>query len=111
MVPVTAALPQLAAEDNGSRDLLIPGSRVDLAPVVDQLVLEDHTLGQEEREPGTFLHNGKQLQLLAVIPLLGLLQHLQVGLQHRRFGECSTVHATEHFILGVTPPVSAGGVG
>ena len=114
VVPVTAALPQLAAEDNGSRDLLIPGSRVDLAPVVDQLVLEDHTLGQEEREPGTFLHNGKQLQLLAqlaVIPLLGLLQHLQVGLQHRRFGECSTVHATEHFILGVTPPVSAGGVG
>ena len=111
VVPVAAALPQLAAEDDGGGDLHIAVLLVDLTPIVDKQVLQHHALGQEEGEAGALVPQHEQAQLLAqaaVVPLLGLLQHLQVLLQHRLLGESDAVHPGEHLVLGVAPPIGAG---
>ena len=111
VVPVAGALPQLAAEDDRGGDLHIAVLLVDLAPVVDEQVFQHHALGQEEGEAGALVPQHEQAQLLAqlaVVPLFGLLQHLQVLLQHRLLGEGDAVHTGEHLVFGIAPPVGAG---
>ncbi|SCI87807.1 Uncharacterised protein [uncultured Ruminococcus sp.] len=110
MIPVPASLPQLAAQDDRRGNFLIAGLSVDFTPIVDQQVFQHHTLGQKEWEARPLIHNGKQLQLtaqLAVIALLSLLQHVHISVQVRRLGEGDAVHALQHFIIGISAPISA----
>ena len=108
---VLVVVPVGAVEHDGGRDLHIAVALVHLPPVVDEGVLQHHAAGQEEGEAGALVHNGEQAQLLpqlAVIPLLGLLNALEVGVQLVLLGEGDTVDALEGLAAGVAPPV--GGV-
>ena len=111
VVPVAAALPQGSVEHDGSADLLIACSAVDLAPVVDELVFQNHALGQEERKAGALLHQGEQLQLFAkaaVVALLRLLQHFQIFLKLACLGEGDAVQTVQAVALGVAAPIGGG---
>ena len=108
--PVAGSLPQLAVKDHGSGNLHIAVALVDLTPVVDQGVFQHHALGQEEGEAGAFVGEHEQAQLLAqlpVIPALGLLDPLQIGVQLVLLGEGHAVDALEGLAVGIAPPVGA----
>ena len=111
VVPVAGALPQLAVEHDGGGDLHIAVLLVDLTPVVQQGVLQGHALGQEEGEAGALVPEHEQAQLAAqlpVVPLLGLLDLGQIGVQLVLLGESDAVDPLEGLPVGVAPPV--GGV-
>ena len=111
VVPVPGAEPERLVEDDGGGDLVVVLPDVELPPVVDEGVLQDHPLGEEEREPGALLHDGEQAELLpelAVVPLLRLLQHVEVGLELLLALERGTVDPGEHLVVLVPPPVRAG---
>ena len=98
-------------EDHGGGDLVVVLPGVELPPVLDEGVLQDHSLGEEEREPGALLHDGEQTELLAelaVVPLLGLLKHVEVRLQLLLVLECRAVDPGQHLVVLVAPPVRAG---
>ena len=68
-------------------------------------------LGRKKGNPGPSSRSMKQAQLttqLTVVPLLGLLNALQVGIQLILLGEGNAVDALEGLPIGVAPPV--GGV-
>ena len=50
MVPVSAGFPQRAGKHDGRGNFHISFAAVNLAPVIDQRVLQNHAVGQEERE-------------------------------------------------------------
>ena len=81
---------------------------MNFAPVVNQLVFQNHALRQEEREPGALFHQGEQLQLFAkapVVALLRLFQHVQVVFQLACFGESDAVQTVQAVALGVAAPI------
>ena len=85
-----------------------------LAPVVDELVFEDHALGQEKREAGAFIEHGEQAELLAqtaVVTLFGLLEPRQIGVQLALFREGGAVNARKHLVFLAAAPVGAGAGG
>ena len=87
---------------------------VDLAPVVQQRVLKDHAVGQEEREAGGLVAHHKEVHLaadLAVVALLGLLQHVHVLVELFLGGKGDAVDAGEHLVVLVALPVSARDAG
>ena len=105
------AEPERLVEDHRGGDLLVVLPGVDLPPVVDEGVLQDHSLGQEERESGALLHDGEQAELLAelaVVPLLGLLQHGEILVEVLLALPCGPVDPGEHLVVLVAPPVRAG---
>ena len=74
-------------------------------------VLQHHALRQVEGEAGGLIPESKQAQFLAqlpVIPALGLLDALQIGVQFLLLGEGDAVDPLEGLPVGVAPPV--GGV-
>mgnify|MGYP000485439738 CR=1 FL=1 len=84
VVPMAGRLPQLAVHDLRRGDLDVARLVVDLAPVVEQRVLEDHAVGQEEREARGLVAHHEQVHLAtdtAVIALLGLLEHGEVRVE------------------------------
>ena len=84
---------------------------MDLAPVAEQLVLERHAVGQEEREAGGLVAHHEDVHLaadLAVVALLGLLEQAQVLVELVLGGEGGAVHADEHLVVLVALPVGAG---
>ena len=114
VIPMAGALPQGPGEDNGGLDLLIAVLPVNLTPVVLQQVAQHHALGEEEGEPGALVEDGEQVQLpaqAAVVPLLGLLQALEIGVQGFLVEEGGAVNALEHLVVLVAPPVGAGDAG
>ena len=81
---------------------------MDLPPVIDQCVFQDHAVGQKEREPRPFFHHFKQAQLFskfAVIPFFGLFQPGEVFFKFGVFGERDTVNAHQHLIFFIAAPV------
>ena len=83
---------------------------MDLAPVVEQGVLEDHAVGQEEREAGGLVAHHEQVHLAtdaAMVALLGLLEEGEVRLQLILGGESRAVDAREHLVVGIVFPVGA----
>ena len=111
VIPVAGGLPQSPLHDLRSGDLHIVPLLVDLTPVVDQGVLQHHALRQVEGEAGGLIPESKQAQFLAqlpVIPALGLLDALQIGVQFLLLGEGDAVDPLEGLPVGVAPPV--GGV-
>ncbi|MPM68873.1 hypothetical protein SDC9_115808 [bioreactor metagenome] len=110
MIPVAAAVPKLLVEDNGGGNLHVPRLGVDLPPIFDQFVFDHHALRQEEGEPGALVRQHEQAQLpakLAVIALFGLLHPLEIGVQFLFLWESGSVDSLEHFLGGISPPVSA----
>ena len=110
MVPVAGGLPELLAHDHGRGDLHVAGRAVDLAPVVEQLVLEDHAVGQEEREAGGLVAHHENVHLAAdpaVVALLGLLEQAQVLVELVFGGKGRAVDADEHLVVLVALPVGA----
>ena len=114
VVPVARGLPQLLVHDERRGDLHVAGLVVDLAPVVQQRVLKDHAVRQEEREAGGLVAHHKEVHLaadLAVVALLGLLQHVHVLVELFLGGKGDAVDAGEHLVVLVTLPVSARDAG
>ena len=114
VVPVARGLPQLLVHDERRGDLHVTGLVVDLAPVVQQRVLKDHAVGQEEREAGGLVAHHKEVHLaadLAVVALLGLLQHVHVLVELFLGGKGDAVDAGEHLVVLVALPVGARDAG
>lgn len=81
VIPVTGRLPQVTAHNHGRGHFHIIRRVVNIAPVVNQRVLQLHSLGQEERETGAFVAEHEQTHFLAdfaVVALFGFFHHLQV---------------------------------
>ena len=111
MVPVAGGLPELLAHDHGRGDLNVAGRAVDLAPVVEQLVLERHAVGQEEREAGGLVAHHEDVHLaadLSMVTLLCLLEQAQVLVKLLLRGKGGAVYAGEHLVVLVALPVGAG---
>ena len=56
MIPMPGSLPKLLIQKNGRGYLLISFSFMQLSPVINQRILQHHTLGQEKREARAFFH-------------------------------------------------------
>ena len=81
MVPVARGHPQLLVHDHGRGNLDVAGLAMDLAPVVEQRVLEHHAVWQEEQEARSLLAHHEQVHLaadLAMVALLGLFEVVQI---------------------------------
>src|SRR5450759_1683889 len=114
VVPVAAALPELAAQDHRRADLLVTGAHVLGAPEVDHRVPETHALGVEEGEAGALLVKAEEIEVAAdapVVALAGQLEGLEVRGQLFLGGEGRAVHAGEHGLVLVAAPVGAGEAG
>ena len=114
VVPVARGLPQLLVHDERRGNLHVAGLVVDLAPVVQQRVLKDHAVGQEEREAGGLVAHHKEVHLaadLAVVALLGFLQHVHVLVELFLGGKGDAVDAGEHLVVLVALPVGARDTG
>ena len=65
----------------------------------------------EHQAAADFLVDAEQAEFLAqfpVIPLLGLFDHRQMGLEPLLIRKRSAVNTGEHFVFFVSPPVGAG---
>ncbi len=114
VVPVAAALPELAAQDHRGADLLVAGAHVLGAPEVHHRVPEAHALGVEEREAGALLVEAEEVEVPAdapVVALAGQLERLEVRRQLLLARERGAVDAGEHGVLLVAAPVGAGETG
>ena len=114
VVPVARGLPQLLVHDERRGDLHVAGLVVDLAPVVQQRVLKDHAVGQEEREAGGLVAHHKEVHFaadLAMVALLGLLQHVHMLVELFLGGKGDAVDAGEHLVVLVALPVGARDAG
>ena len=81
---------------------------MDLTPVVNQGVAQNHSFRQIEREAGRLLAEGKQAEFLAessMIALFGLFKLREVFVQFLGGTESHTVDAGEHLVLAVVLPV------
>src|SRR5699024_3595872 len=99
-----------AAQHDQRGDLHIAGFLMDLSPVVQESVLQNHSFGKEERESRSLLTHHEQTQFfsqLSVIALLRFLQTCDIFLQIRFLREGSTVNPGKHLVLLAAPPVSS----
>ena len=111
VIPVAGGLPQAAVHHHGGGNLHIARGVVDVAPVVDQGVLDEHALGQEEGEAGALLGEHEQTHFLAdlaVVALLGFSHHVLVLRQFLAVAEGDAADAGKHLVVLVVLPVRAG---
>ena len=109
VIPVAGRLPELAVQDDRRLDLLVAIAAMDIAPVVDELVADDHAVRMEEREARAFLVQAEEVELLAelaVVALLGLLEHVEVGIEVCLLLEGRAVDALQHLVVLIAAPVS-----
>ena len=85
-----------------------------LAPVLDQFVLDDHSVRQEEREAWTNILEHEEFHVfadLAVITTLCLLLQFQEILKFLGGGKGGSVDSCQHLVFAVIFPVCAGKAG
>ena len=114
MIPVAARLPQVAVHNQRRGNLDVVRLVVDVAPVINQRILERHALGQEEREARTLVAEHEQVHFLADAAMVaagGLLHQLVVFLQLLAGAERRAADAGEHDVVLVILPVCAGKLG
>ena len=111
VIPVSGSLPQAPVEDDRSGDLHIARFCMDLSPVIQQGIFQNHPLGQKERESRAGLVHHEQAQFpaqLSVVTLFGLFHHGDVSFQLFLFGERGRIQSGEHLVVLVASPVRAG---
>ena len=110
MIPVTGGLPQLTVQHDRSGNLYITGFVVDLSPVIQQRIFQNHSLRQEEGEARSFFSHHENTKLsaqLSVISLLRLFDTAKILFQICLLGECGTVDTGQHLVFLISSPVSA----
>ena len=111
VVPVTRLLPQRAVEDLRAAHFLIAVVAIDLAHVLLDLLPHGPALGVPEDEARGFVLHVEQIEMAAdaaVVPLFGLFEHVQVGVEVFLLRPGRAVDALQLFVLGVAAPVGAG---
>ena len=111
VLPVARLLPQALVEDLRALDLLVAGVAVDVAHVPLDRLPERPALRVPEDDARRDLVDVEQVELaaeLAMVALLGLLEHVQVLLQLVLRRPRRAVDALQHLVLRVAAPVRAG---
>src|SRR5215211_628015 len=105
---------ELFVDQVSGPDVLVAVAALHLADVAFHEMPEHLALGQEQRDAGTGVRReGEEMKVLAdlaVIPLSGLLETLEVGLQFLLGRPGGAVDAGEHRVLLVAAPVGSGDV-
>ena len=108
IVPVAGLLPQADVDDLRRLDFVVAGGLVGLAHVLLDLLPDGPAFRVPENQARRFVLEVEQVQLLAqlaVIALLGLLQHVQVLLLVFFLGPGGAVDTLQHLVLRVAAPV------
>ena len=111
VLPVAGSLPEAARQHHRPAHFLIAAVAIDLAHVLLDLLPQRPALGVPEDHSRRVLLHVEQVELraeLAVVALLGLLEHLQVGVLVFLLRPCGAVDPLQHFVLRVAAPVRAG---
>ena len=114
LLEVPGLFPQGLIEDVRRVDLLIARAPLALAHVGDERLKQRPPLRMPEHAARTLLLEMEEVHLAtqtAMIPLLGLLEHGEVGLQFLGRRPDRAVDALEHFLVRVSTPVGAGDPG
>ena len=107
-LPVAGRLPQAAVHELRGVDLDVAGRALTLADVVDEPAKEPLALRMPERGPRRLVLEMEQIHLApepAMVAALGLLEHVQVGLELLLVRPRGAVDALEHLVVGVAAPV------
>ena len=108
MIPVTGCLPQMAAKHDRSGNFHITVLSVDLSPVIQQCIFQNHSFWQEEWESRTFFTHHKQSKLFAqfsVVTFLCFFHTVQIFFQICFLCERSTVNSGQHLVFLTASPV------
>ena len=100
----------MTAQHDRCGDLYVACSSVDLSPVIEQSILEHHSVWQEERESGSLLTHHEQAELfseLSVVTLLRLFQHGQILFKFCFLRERCSIDPLQHLVLLTASPVSS----
>ena len=111
LVPVAGLLPQGLVENLRPLHFLVAVLAIDAAHVLLDLLPQRPALGVPEHSAGRVLVDVEQVELtaeLAVVTLLGLFQHVQVGVLVFPLGPGRAVDALEHLVVVVATPVGTG---
>ena len=107
---MSGLLPKLAVHDHRRLDFLIVVTAMNFAPVIDELIADDHAVRMEERESRAFFMQAENIQLLAeftMVTLGSFLEHMQIFFQIRLLFKSRTIDALQHLVLFTAAPVSA----
>ena len=108
---MTRCLPETSFQHNGRRDLNISFSAMDLPPIINQQVLQDHALWQKYRQSRPFIKDRKYSKLfpqLSVISCFCLFNHMQIFIQLCRFWKRDPIDSRKHLILFAASPIGPG---
>jgi hypothetical protein len=114
VVGVAGDAPEVDVEHVGGDDLVVAADAVLALDVVHELVVDARAVRHEEAGAGGELVEEEELLLGAedaVVALLGLLDHEEVGLHLLRVREGDAVDALQGVVVGVAEPVGGGGLG
>ena len=109
--PVAGRLPQALVEHLRRVDLLIALLVEPAAHVADQALEHLPALGVPEHDARPLLLEMEQVHLAAepaMVALLGLLQHVEIGVELRLVGPGRAVDARQHRVVAVAAPIGAG---
>ena len=109
-VPVAGLFPQALVQNLRPFDLLVAVVPIDAAHVLLHLLPQRPALGVPKHRAGRMFVDVKQIQFttqLAVVSLLGLLDHGQVLLQVVLAGPGRAVNALQHLVAVIAAPVGA----
>ena len=111
VIPVTGLFPQGAIQDLRRFDFLIAIVDVHFAHVLLDLLPDGPTFGMPEDQTRRFILEVEQVQQatqFAMVALLGLLQHVQIGVLLFLLCPRRAVDTLQHLVLRVAAPVGAG---
>jgi len=111
---VTRLLPQRAIDDLRRLHFLVAMLADDPAHVLLDLLPQRPTLGMPEHHARCLVLDMEEIELateLAVVALLSLLDHVQVGVEFVLLCPCRAIHTLQHLVLRVAPPIGSGQLG